>query len=180
MLEQDLLSVEVEVIVVDDGATDSTADIVRKFIPRVRHLRKLNGGQASAFNAGIPETNGEIVAFLDGDDYWAKDKLRLVLEAFTNNPEVGAVGHGYCEVDSNSNPLQMVVPDRDYRLDPYDATTARLASQMGRFLGTSRFTARRDVLRQILPIPEELVVEADEVDVTLAPAIAPVIVLSGH
>ena len=178
VLEQDVSPAEMEVIVVDDGSTDGTPDIVRKFLPRVRYLRKENGGQASAFNAGIPETQGEIVAFLDGDDWWVKDKLRLVLGAFANNPEAGAVGHGYYEVDSGSNPFRSVVPDREYRLDLHDAAAARLTARLGCFLGTSRFTVRKDVLRRILPVPEELAVEADEYMFTLAPAIAPVILLS--
>jgi len=72
-VEQDFPPEDFEILVVDDGSTDRTPDIVRKFAPRVRLLRKKNGGQASAFNAAFSELRGDIVSFLDGDDWWLND-----------------------------------------------------------------------------------------------------------
>ncbi|HKT90414.1 MAG TPA: glycosyltransferase family A protein, partial [Candidatus Sulfotelmatobacter sp.] len=86
VLEQDFAGSETEILVVDDGSTDRTPEILRKFAPRVRVLTKANGGQGSAFNAGIAEARGEIVAFLDGDDWWAKTKLSRVTEAMAAEP----------------------------------------------------------------------------------------------
>src|ERR1039458_8786747 len=75
VLEQDFPSADSEIVVVDDGSTDHTPEIVRKFAPRVRLLSKKNGGQASAFNVAIPKLRGQVVAFLDGDDWFAQGKL---------------------------------------------------------------------------------------------------------
>src|ERR1700726_5064835 len=72
VMEQDFPAAEVEILVVDDGSTDSTAAIAQRFAPRVQYIRKENGGQASAFNLGIPQARGEIIAFLDGDDWWQR------------------------------------------------------------------------------------------------------------
>src|ERR1700690_2367963 len=102
VLEQDFPRADVDILVVDDGSTDRTPEIVRKFQPPVRVLRKTNGGQASAFNAGIPETRGEIVAFLDGDDWWAKAKLSVVMEYLACRPHIGLLGHGIYEIDSDT------------------------------------------------------------------------------
>src|ERR1700745_2899703 len=85
-LEQDFPRAETDILVVDDGSTDRTPEIVRKFQPHVRLLQKTNGGQASAFNTGIPEARGEIVAFLDGDDWWVKEKVSTVVEYLAAHP----------------------------------------------------------------------------------------------
>src|SRR5258708_34902861 len=102
VLQQDFPASETEILVVDDGSSDRTPDIVEKFAPRVRLLRKRNGGQASAFNAGIPEARGEIVAFLDGDDWWVPNKLSALARAFAVEPAVGLVGHGVTQVSSDN------------------------------------------------------------------------------
>jgi len=161
VLEQNIPVCDMQVIVVDDGSTDRTPDIVRKFEPRVRLIRKPNGGQGSAFNAAIAEAEGEIVAFLDGDDWWTKGKVTAVIDAFSKNPGIAAVGHGYFEVEGNSPTGEMIVPQRPIFVDLSSAEVARIADPARMLLGTSRLAVRRRILQRIGPISNELIFCAD-------------------
>jgi len=91
-LEQDFPVADREILIVDDGSTDKTPEILRQFEPGIRILQKTNGGQASAFNRGIPECRGEIIAFLDGDDWWAANKLSCIVAAFAAKSRSGYGG----------------------------------------------------------------------------------------
>lgn len=171
VLEQDFSASDREILVVDDGSTDQTAEIVRKFEPHVRLVRKENGGQASAFNAGIPECQGEIVAFLDGDDWWEKSKLSVVAGELSTHPEIGTIGHGLFEVDESGKRLASNAPDRVYETHLKEAQEAREFIPLRSFLGTSRLTVRRPILQRVTPLPEALRVEADEFLATHAAAL---------
>ena len=176
VLEQDFPRAEMEVIVVDDGSTDRTPEIVRKFEPRVRLLRKANGGQASAFNAGIPEARGEFLSFLDGDDWWARNKLTLAMKAFEAEPHLGLVGHGNILVYPDGHFLQEVLRE-GFRFQAKTAEGARLFRLRKSFLGTCRMVIRAGLMRRILPVPEELRIQADEFLFTLAAVLEPVAIL---
>jgi hypothetical protein len=177
VLEQDLPMDEIEILVVDDGSTDRTPEIVRRFEPRVRLLRKANGGQASAFNLGFGHASGQIIAMLDGDDWWEKQKLRLVLEAFQKNPGIGAIGNGLNEVTADGKHLRAIAPDLPL---PFSFRTLQEGIQfrsLMTYMGTSRLALRKAVLERILPVPEDLVIEADEYLATLSVAISGGLVL---
>jgi Glycosyl transferase family 2 len=175
-LEQDFPAADREIIVVDDGSTDRTPEIVKKFEPHVRLLRKENGGQASAFNAGIPECKGEIIAFLDGDDWWAPGKLRRVAEVFAKEYAVGLVGHGIIETFADRTE-RIVATEKNERLKLDSLSAARVFRLRKSYLGTSRMALRARLARAILPVPEALVIEADEYLFTLAAAIGEIIIL---
>src|SRR6266436_4803621 len=93
VLSQDFPADQMEVVVVDDGSTDDTAERIKKYGSRIRYFYKSNGGQASAFNLGFAKARGEIIALLDADDYWLPGKLGRIVAEFESQPEAGLVYH---------------------------------------------------------------------------------------
>ena len=76
-----------ETIVVDDGSTDSTRDVVSSYGDRVRYIYQPNGGVAAARNTGVRSATTEWVAFLDHDDEWLPHKIERQLQLLTANPQ---------------------------------------------------------------------------------------------
>jgi glycosyltransferase involved in cell wall biosynthesis len=176
VLAQDVAEAEREIIVVDDGSSDRTPEIVRRFEPRVRLVRKTNGGQGSAFNAGIPACSGVAIVFLDGDDWWAPGKLLAVGEVFATDAAVGLIGHGIVESFENGGE-RTVAPEKAERFRLGSLEAARAFRLRKTYLGTSRMALRASVAREILPVPEALVIEADEYLFTMAAAMSDVVIL---
>src|SRR5689334_23008717 len=80
-----------EIIIVDDGSTDDTQNVVKELDKPCKYFYQNNAGPSVARNYGISESSGEFVAFLDADDAWLPGKLEMQIRLFDRHPEVGAV-----------------------------------------------------------------------------------------
>lgn len=99
-----------EVIVVDDGSTDETEEVVKNFGEKVRYINQQNLGVGAARNKGVESSTGEFIAFLDADDTWLPEKIEKQITKFAMDGEVGLVHCGMREFDAETgDTLQLLI-----------------------------------------------------------------------
>ena len=81
-----------EIVIVDDGSSDNTKEVIENLKnPRIKYIYQKNSGPSAARNNGIKNAKGELIAFLDSDDLWLKDKLEKQINILNYRPEIGII-----------------------------------------------------------------------------------------
>lgn len=145
---------KVEVVVVDDGSTDASIEVIERYGDRITPVLKQNGGQGSAFNAGLVASRGEIICLLDADDYFSPDKVEKVVATWANAPDAGWLFHALSDVDAQGQHLRdglsLSAGSVDFRL------AMRTGGKLPFLPATSGLCFRRKVLSKALPMPERM------------------------
>ena len=159
----------IEVIVVDDGSTDNSKEIIASFGDRIKAILKENGGQASAFNQGFACSQGEIICFLDSDDLFKPEKVAAIVHDFQQDQEIGWHFH-HLELFGEAiatNPAVTDINDPNlsgiYNLMPY-MRKGKLANCLPFDLSTatSAMSFRRSLLEKILPMDKNIRITSDD------------------
>lgn len=142
----------IEVIVVDDGSTDNSQQIVANYGDKIIPVLKENGGQGSAFNAGFAKSRGEVICFLDADDILLPRAIALAVSLLCAN--TSQVHWHLCAVDARGQPLGKLIPDQ-----PLPQGNLRDVHLQGSiedivFSPTSGNAWSRSYLEKIFPLPD--------------------------
>ena len=141
----------IEIIVVDDGSTDHTPEVLAQYKDKITAIRTENGGQGHAFNVGIPKARGELLMLLDADDIWLPNKVERMVELAAKRPKAAMLYHRFQNIDKNGNELGVPQPvtltDGHYR-SKYLRSGGSWWSPI-----TSVLVLRPEQMRPLLPIP---------------------------
>ena len=159
----------IEVIVVDDGSTDNSREIIVSFGDRIKTILKENGGQASAFNQGFASSQGEIICFLDSDDLFKPDKVAEIVHDFQKDQEIGWHFHHLelfgSQVEANTQETDTNSPNLSgiYNLIPH-IRRGKLSKTLPFELSTatSAMSFQRSLLEKILPMNEKIRITSDD------------------
>ncbi len=176
----------VEVIVVDDGSTDNSRDVIAGYGDRIIPVLKENGGQQTAFFAGFQQSSGDIVIFLDADDVLLPHICTDVVKAFKADPTVSKVQYRLEIIDTVGTPTGEFMPPRTLDMPSGDLRRHMLEFPDDvRTPPTSGNAFAAKTLRQILPVPDAKQIPNGVVDpagadlylFNLAPLFGPVVSL---
>jgi glycosyltransferase involved in cell wall biosynthesis len=158
VVRQDWLNLEV--IVVDDQSTDKTASIVRNCVDaRVRHVAQSHAGASAARNRGLRESRGDLIQFLDADDLLGHDKVRLQVEALSEQPAGSIASCRWSRFSNDIESADRVVETISEESDPIEWLTQSLNG--GNMMHPAAWLIPRTIADQAGPWNERLSLHDD-------------------
>jgi hypothetical protein len=156
-----------EIVVVDDGSTDRSLEVIRSFGDRIKVVSKANGGQRSAVNAGFPLTQGELIYILDSDDIVNPEMARAAIPLF--KPDVAKIQFCLRVIDGEGNPIGSAIPNFPADVSHEKIIHELLTTALYPCPPTSGNLYSRRVLEKLFPIPEQEKLSSDSFLNTLSP-----------
>jgi glycosyltransferase involved in cell wall biosynthesis len=156
----------IEIIVIDDGSTDGTAQMIADKFPSVRYFYQPNQGPSAARNRGILESKGELIAFLDSDDIWLANKIDIELALLQEFPQAALLAGNARAYIENKVRAQDTFAQRNIIFDQQQPTFfdwSMSIMQIGPVCCTSSMLLKKSALIQLgeKPFDEELRFDED-------------------
>ena len=162
-----------EVVVVNDGSTDDSRQVIAGYGDRILPVLQENGGQASAFNAGLRASRGEVVLFLDADDVLLPGAVESAVAVFERD-RPAKVHWPLWVIDAQGRRTGRIWPGQRLPQGDFREMTRRNGPSIGQSPPTSGNAWARGFLESVFPVPEEYRLCADDYLYALAPAFGPI------